>query len=266
MEKLKLIIFILICIGLGFYGVFIEPNKLEVTNYIIQDKDLNGIKIVFAGDFHIKPHQQKRLEKIIDLINSQNPDLVLSAGDFVSGHLQKTTMPPENIAKGLSKVKSKYGFYTTLGNHDQWHGIEKITNIFEENNINVLNNTNKKLLINGKTVYIAGIQYKPDRIQIDNAIDDTQKPLIMLTHSPDEFKKIPQNHVNLILAGHTHGGQIRIPLIGPLFTASCYGDKYAKGFIEEEGKKMITTTGIGTSILPIRFNCPPEIIVIEFIE
>ena len=60
-----------------------------------------GIKIVFASDFHIKPHQQKRLEKIVDLINSQNPDLVLSAGDFVSGHLQKTTMPPENIAKGF---------------------------------------------------------------------------------------------------------------------------------------------------------------------
>ena len=260
----KTTILILLCFTLGLYSIFIEPNKLEVMNYTIQDQELSGVKIVFASDFHIKPHQQNRLEKIVNLINSQNPDLVLSAGDFVSGHLQKTTMPPEDIAKGLGKVKSKYGFYTTLGNHDQWYGNEEITKNLEANNIKVLNNANKKIIVNGKPIYIAGIQYQPSMIQISNAIDNTQKPTIMLTHSPDEFKKIPQDYVNLILAGHTHGGQIRIPFIGPLFTASSYGDKYAKGFIEEDGKKMITTTGIGTSILPIRFNCSPEIVVIEF--
>lgn len=264
MKNLYLKIFLIIGFLLVGYGCFIEPNKLEVTNYVIQDQELSGVKIVFASDFHIKPHQQNRLEKIVDLINSQNPDLVLSAGDFVSGHLQKTTMTPEDIAKCLGKVKSKYGFYTTLGNHDQWYGEEEITKNLEANKIKVLNNTNKKVIVNGKPIYIAGIQYKPSMIQISNAIDNTQKPTIMLTHSPDEFKKIPQDYVNLILAGHTHGGQIRLPLLGPLFTASNYGDKYAKGLIKEDGKTMITTTGIGTSILPIRFNCTPEIVVIEF--
>ncbi|MBE7709800.1 MAG: metallophosphoesterase [Cyanobacteria bacterium SIG32] len=265
MQKyIKILILIGIILTLGIYSVFVEPNKLEITNYTIQDESLQGIKIVFASDFHIKPNQQKRLEKIVELINLQNPDLVLSAGDFVCGHLKHTTMPPEDIAKGLGKVKSKYGFYTTLGNHDLWHDTEEFTKNLEANNIKVLNNANKKIIVNGKTIYIAGIQYQPSMIQISNAIDNTQKPTIMLTHSPDEFKKIPQDYVNLILAGHTHGGQIRIPFIGPLFTASSYGDKYAKGFIEEDGKKMITTTGIGTSILPIRFNCPPEIVIIEF--
>jgi len=265
MKCFKLLILIGIILALGIYSVFIEPNKLEITNYTIQDESLQGIKIVFASDFHIKPNQQKRLEKIVALINLQNPDLVLSAGDFVCGHLKHTTMPPEDIAKGLGKIKSKYGIYTTLGNHDLWHDVQEFTKALENNNIKVLNNSNKKLLINGKTLYIAGIQYKPENmLQISKAIENTQKPTIMLTHSPDEFKKIPQDYINLILAGHTHGGQIRIPFIGPLFTASSYGDKYAKGFIEEDGKKMITTTGIGTSILPIRFNCQPEIVVIEF--
>ena len=257
-------IFLILGLLFCYYSVFVEPNKLEITNYTIQDKSLQGIKIVFASDFHIKPHQQNRLEKIVNLINSQNPDLVLSAGDFVSGHLQKTTMPPEDIAKGLGKVKSKYGFYTTLGNHDQWYGNEEIIKNLEANNIKVLNNTNKKVIVNGKPIYIAGIQYQPSVIQISNAIDNTQKPTIMLTHSPDEFKKIPQDYVNLILAGHTHGGQIRLPFVGALLTASRYGNKYAKGLIQEDGKTMITTAGIGTSILPIRFNCPPEIVVIEF--
>ena len=176
--------------ALGIYSVFIEPNKLEVTNYTIQDKELSGIKIVFASDFHIKPNQQKRLDKIVNLINSQNPDLVLSAGDFVCGHLKHTTMPPKDIAKSLGKIKSKHGVYTTLGNHDQWYGVEEITKTLEENNIKVLNNNNKKIVINGKTVYIAGIQYKPENmLQISKAIENTQKPTIMLTHSPDEIKK-----------------------------------------------------------------------------
>lgn len=70
--------------------------------------------------------------------------------------------------------------------------------------------------------------------------------------------------MNLTLAGHTHGGQVRIPLIGPIFTASKYGDKYAKGYIEKNGQRMIVSTGIGASIIPIRFNCSPEIVIIEF--
>ena len=85
-ARLKfLLILIGIILTLGIYSVFIEPNKLEITNYTIQDESLQGIKIVFASDFHIKPNQQKRLEKIVELINLQNPDLVLSAGDFVCG-------------------------------------------------------------------------------------------------------------------------------------------------------------------------------------
>ena len=85
----------------------------------------------------------------------------------------------------------------------------------------------------------------------------------MLTHSPDEFYKIP-NNVNLILAGHTHGGQVVLPFIGAILTGSKYKDKFLYGLKEIDGKKIITTKGIGVSILPLRFNCPPEIMVIEF--
>ena len=93
---LKLILIIVIL--LAGYSYFIEPNKLEVTNYTIQDKELSGIKIVFASDFHIKPYGQKRLEKVVEIINAQNPDIVISAGDFVCGHTEKSTMHPEKIA------------------------------------------------------------------------------------------------------------------------------------------------------------------------
>ncbi len=131
MEKLLPKIFLIIGILLAFYSFFIEPNKLGVTNYTIQDKELAGIKIVFASDFHIKPNQQKRLERIVNTINVQNPDLVVSVGDYVSGHTQKSTMQPKKIAEELSKVGAKYGFYTTLGNHDGWYDRRSIQEALE---------------------------------------------------------------------------------------------------------------------------------------
>lgn len=139
----------------------------------------------------------------------------------------------------------------------------------------MLTNSNVKLNIKGKTLYIAGIEDlmtgAPNVYQslekTGLGIGDDEKgkraPIIMLSHTPDTFPKIPQE-VNLTLAGHTHGGQIRIPLLGPIFTASSYHDKYAKGLITENGKKLFVTRGIGVSILPFRFNCVPEINVINF--
>ncbi|MCM1010797.1 MAG: metallophosphoesterase [Fusobacterium sp.] len=263
-KNLPIIISIFIFILLGVYSLFIEPNKLNVNHYKVQDIRLKGIKIVFASDLHIKPHQQKRLEKIIETINAESPDLVLSVGDFVSGHNEKMTMPIEDISKELGKVKAKYGFYTTLGNHEGWYDSEKVTKVLQDNGIQVLANANISIQLNGKKLYIAGVEdLTTGKPNINKALAGTKAPTILLTHSPDLFVKVPED-ISLTLAGHTHGGQIRLPLIGAIFTASDFGNKYAKGFIEENGKKLITTTGIGTSILPIRFNCTPEIVVIEF--
>lgn len=263
-KYMKLTILILIFLALGIYSVFIEPNRLVITHYTIPNQELHGIKIAFPSDIHIRPHQGKKLARIVKLVNEQKPDIILSAGDFVSGHTKRSTMPIEDIAKGLSKMKSKYGIYTVLGNHDGWYGNARITKALEQNGISVLENENLKLNINGKTVYLAGVEDmmtgNPD---IEKALNNTKAPTILLSHTPDIFPLIEEN-VDLVLAGHTHGGQIRIPLIGPIFTASRYHDKYAKGLIEENGQKMIVSTGIGESILPIRFNCPPEIVIIEF--
>lgn len=264
MKQHILFVILLIFIGMLAYCFYYEPNKLEVNRITIYDEQLSGLKIVFASDFHIKPHQQKRLEKIVETINEQNADIVLSAGDYVSGHSEILTMPINKIAKGLGKIKSKYGFYTSLGNHDKYLGTERIRTALEEYNITVLNNENIKINIDGKEIYIVGIQYKHKNTKlIEKALNGTKEPIIFLTHSPDEFYKIP-NNVNLILAGHTHGGQVVLPFVGAILTGSIYRDRFLYGFKELDGKKIITTRGIGVSILPLRFNCPPEIMVIEF--
>ena len=287
MKNLKLIIF---CLLLAGYSYFIEPNTLEVNRYVVQDEQLKGIKIVFASDFHVKPYGQKRLNMVVEKINEENPDLVVSTGDFVCGHTRHSTMPIEQIAKTLGRVKAKYGFYTSLGNHDGWYGKDEITKNLEQNGIKVLSNSNIKHNIKGQTLYIAGIEdYDTGNPEIYKALDgvDVNKngeysvPVIMLSHTPDMFPKMP-DEITLALAGHCHGGQIRLPLLGPIFTASRYHDKYAKGWKQEKDGESIkidtskpiklqkdistlfVTRGIGVSILPFRFNCPPEINVIEF--
>ena len=262
-NVLEILLSILILIG-GYYSIFVEPNKLIITNYKIKDSSLKGLKVVFIGDYHIKPTGQKRLEKLVNMINDENPDIVLSAGDYVSGHKAKMTMPIENIASGLKNIKTKYGFYTVLGNHD-WHlGGEKITKVLENNGIKVLANSNTAIKINDKTIFIAGVEDLQTRLpDIDSALENTQNPIILLSHSPDIFPQVPEK-VNLTLAGHVHGGQVRLPFIGATIIPSEYGNKYSQGLIIENERKMIVTKGIGTSILPIRFNCLPEIVVINF--
>ena len=157
-----------------------------------------------------------------------------------------------------------YGFYTVLGNHDCWIDRVGITKELNENGIRVLSNSNIKVNIKGKELYIAGLEdLATGSPNISQAIDKTKRPVILLTHSPDVFPYVPQS-VNITLAGHVHGGQVRLPLFGVLYVPSAYGNRYSQGLIIENGKKMYVTKGIGNSTLSVRFNCVPEINVIDF--
>lgn len=265
----------LILLSISFliiWAFFIEPNMLVITTLNIPVPELKGLKVVFVSDFHIKPNQKNRLKYVVKKINEQHPDLILSTGDFVSGHDPKQSLPIEEIAPVLSTLESKYGFYSVLGNHDWWQGGEEIEKALENNAVVVLGNENKKIKINDKTLYIAGVEDMDTRnIDLAKALKNADKPTILLTHTPDVFPFISDKlnskitgKVNLVLSGHTHGGQFNLPFVGALIVPSSYGNKYAQGLINENGKMMFVTKGIGTSILPVRFNCLPEIVVISF--
>ena len=233
MKKMN-IIFITITILLFFtalWAVFIEPNTLTINRISIKDPALKGLTIVFASDFHIKPYEKYRLKRIIRAINKQNSHIIILGGDYVNGHKKGCTMKIEEIAAQFSQLKSKLGVFAVIGNHDGWQGKEEIINELEKNKVQVLFNSSKCF----EKFCIAGV-------------DDLQ------TGTPDI--------INLTLAGHLHGGQIR--LHQAIITPSAYGKKYANGYLNDNGKKIYTTKGLGTSILPIRFNCLPEIAVITF--
>ena len=264
-KRILTILFIIsILFMLPIWAFFIEPNLLFVKHYRIKNENLAGIRIVFAADFHLRSHQEYRLKQTIKKINAQKPDILLLGGDFIDGISLKKSFSLPQTALYLSKINAPYGVYSVVGNHEYWSGDIDLKKILLKHGITVLSNENTPINIKGKKLYIAGIEdsfsSEPD---IDKALKNSGQNVIVLTHSPDIFPKVPDS-VILTLAGHTHGGQIRIPFYGALFIPSEFGKRYAEGLIVEGSKKMIVTRGIGTSTIHIRFNCPPEIVVIDF--
>lgn len=240
---------------LGFiWTVIIEPYILTVKHINFH---FDGLKIVFLSDLHIKPYEIFRLKRIVKLVNEQNPDLVLFGGDFVNSHNKKYTLSVEKISTELGKIKSKYGKFAVLGNHDGWQGANQIINALEAAGIKVLQNENVHI----KGVTVAGVEdIQTGNPEIEKSLINYSGKILLLTHSPDIFPQVPDN-ISLTLAGHTHGGQV--VFFRPILVPSKYGKKYAYGIVKEGSKTLYTTRGLGNSILPVRFFCPPEIVVIE---
>ena len=251
MNKYVVLFFILMFI----WSFYIEPNLIIVKKYNICN--INGLRIVFASDFHIGKRDRHRLKRIVKKINELNPDLVLTGGDFIKGHNGKTTMQIEEQIKELKNIKAP--IITVLGNHDSWYDKYRVKKALEKIGVTVLHNTNTKF----KNIYIAGVEDTQTSIpNVDAALENTESPRILLTHSPDIYYDVKED-VDLILAGHVHGGQVRVPIIGALICPSKFGTKFSKGDYKETQNRMIVTSGLGTSILTVRFNNIPEIAVLE---
>lgn len=256
--------FILICIILFVWAFIIEPQFIVLKKYKLNAPDLKGLKAIFISDLHIAPWQKGRLRRIVRKIQHQNPDIIFCTGDFVSGYLPHKTLPIEDISKELSKLSPKYGFYAVLGNHDWWQNGANIRENLSSNGIIVLENSYRKIDINRKTITVAGVEDLQTRIpNADKALKSTTETTILLTHNPDIYFDLNKK-VFLTLAGHNHGGQVKIPFIGALIVPANSGTKYANGKFEEKNGTLIVTKGLGNSILNVRFCCPPGIIVLEF--
>jgi len=264
-KKRYILFLILFVFFLAFWSIFIETNILVVTKYKVEDEKLRGIRAVLAGDFHIKPYQENRLKYVVKKINAQNPDIIFLIGDYVNMHEDETSFPVLKIAERLSELKPSNKIFTVLGNHDYYMNGKKVRKAFVKNGITVLENQSRYVRVKDRLICVAGIEDLTTGFpNLNKALRYSLSPTILLSHQPDIFYQVPEK-VNLILAGHTHGGQVNIPFYGAVFVPSQYGKRFDKGFFRENGRKMIVTKGIGTSIIPVRFNCFPEIVVIDFI-
>lgn len=249
---------------LCIWSFCIEPNLLSINRITLKNSDLKGIKIAIAADFHLKKHEENRLKKVIQKINENKPDLIFLVGDFVQGLSEIQSLSFEKIADNLKNLTPKYGTYAVIGNHDIWLDEYKVADVLKSAGIIVLNNENQKAEIKEKSLTIAGTNdFTENKADIVKTLINAEKPIILLTHNPDIFPFVPAS-VDLTISGHTHGGQVIIPFVGAPIVPSSYGNKYLKGLVTENNKQILITKGIGTSILPIRFNCLPEIIILSF--
>jgi uncharacterized protein len=261
----------LILFSMVFYGFFIEPNRLMVHQETIQidnwPAELSGLRIALIGEVHTGAWfiDDRKLQRIVELTNQQQPDLVVLLGDYmVSNSWHSHRVEPEVTAAALKNLKAPLGVYAVLGNHDWWYNGKKVIDAFEQNGIRVLEGEVAEVKWRDRSFFLVGIGDVWTRSQYFNQTIDkipTSSNVIILTHNPDYFPAIPQN-VPLMLAAHTHGGQVNLPLIGRPVEPSDYGQRYAAGHVYENSHHLFVTTGIGTSIMPVRFRVTPEIVIL----
>lgn len=254
--------------GAFVWGFIIEPDQLIIRQYTIDlpkwPAELRGYRIAAMSDIHAgSPHiDHEKLREIVSAVNSTRPDLVVIAGDFViEGILGGSFITPEETAAALKEINAKNGIFATLGNHDWWYDGSRVRNALVDAGIKVIDNDAARINVNDTDFWLVGLgdlwEGRPD---LHGTMTKIPKDVltIALTHNPDIFTLVP-SQITLTIAGHTHGGQVAIPLIGRPVIPSKYGQRFAVGHIVEKGSHLFVTPGIGTSIIPVRFRVPPEI-------
>lgn len=223
------------------------------------------LRIVLVSDIHVAGPDMPpaRVERLVGLINRLRPDAVMLAGDFISDKRVSTHQYSlgEAIAP-LNGLRAPLGRFAVLGNHDHWRDANQARSALSRAGITVLHNSAAKagaLVIGGLDDDFTG---NSDLRKTMTAMRHGKGPMILVSHSPDPFPDVP-DEVQLMLAGHTHCGQIVLPLVGAVATMSRYGDRYACGLVREGKKTLIVGAGLGTSILPLRFGVPPDLWLIE---
>src|ERR1041384_1533903 len=264
-------VIVLFLAGLVFWGFLIEPGRLVVREQTIQidnwPQQLDGLRIAVLSDIHADDWfvDDEKLRTIVGRTNQLQPELIVILGDYMSSNGRVTRrVELERFGAILKDLHAPLGVYSVLGNHDWWYSGIQVRRGLEKNGIQVLENEVVHFDVRGTQLWLVGLADLWTRRQ---AIVDTiamvpeGAPVIALTHNPDIFPDLPER-VPLLLAGHTHGGQVRFPLIGSVVESSEFGDRYVKGHIFESNHHLFVTTGIGTSIVPVRFGVPPEIVLL----
>lgn len=259
---------ILIIIGIILYARFIGTMGFYTKEYTIYDNNLpngyDGIKIVHFSDIHYnRAINSDKVNKIIDEINLINADIVVFTGDLIDKDMVITDNDYEYLTEAFSKIKSKYGKYAILGNHD-YNEMDKVIKVFDDSDFKYLENSYDIIYnLNNEKIFVGGIgnvSYNLDNVdetmEYFNSNDDIDYKII-LVHEPDISDTIVDNYnVNLILAGHSHNGQIRLPIIGAIYTPPGAKEYYDEYYMIEETNLYISS-GIGVSSINYRlFNRP----------
>lgn len=262
------------CVLAGTWGLLIEPYRIVVRDFEIRDIGLPPMKIAVVADLHLRVGKGKNfVKKIVATVNAQNPDIVLIPGDFLTS--KADTYAPK--LAGLKDIKSPV--YYVLGNHDYEINSNMlpdrpaiIRQVLQQSELVEL--ANDALPWSGKNIFIAGVEDNYLGFDdLDAVVTKVKnKPYILLAHSPDIIDRFDDSSFesrkghpkpNLIISGHTHCGQIRLPFIGamPGIIPTEHGKKYDKHWYPEQN--LFVTCGVGESGPAVRFMNPPEVVILE---
>lgn len=271
MFFLLLILIAILCSG--FLYAYIEARNIKLKEMTFSSENIpdafDGKKIIFISDIHAGRYfTGKDVAKLVKRINERNPDIILLGGDNTDKNAAYSVPFFEEIAK----LKSKHGVFSVLGNHDYWEDQELIQQGLINCGFNICDNQSYWIKEGNDSIKIGGVGDLWEDVQIiENTTKDVKQDdfCILLSHNPDYMELLDTDLVDLVLSGHTHGGQVTFfGLYAPIMPSTGHpeymqtGQKYRYGWKEKNNTKLYVTTGIGMGKFPFRFFAQPEIVEI----
>ena len=263
---------LVVAVGLGLWAFALEPASLTTATHTLLipnwSPELSGLRVAVLADLHVgSPFNGiSKLHRIVELTNRLTPDLIVIPGDLVIHRvLGGSFVTPEDTAAVLARLSAPQGVWASLGNHDWWFDARRTIAALERQKIAVLEDTAVRIQRGNAHFWLVGISdFWEGPHDVRKAMSHARDEALVLvfTHDPDVFPSV-SDRFSLLIAGHTHGGQVRVPLLGRPIVPSKYGQRFAFGHVVEGRRHMFVSPGLGTSILPVRFGVPPEVTVLE---
>lgn len=259
----------LLVLAVGWFllhAAWLEPSSLRVASYAVSQSSpaLKGMRIAVISDLHAgSPYiDTAKIDRVVAMTNATKPDLILLTGDYVIAEvLGGRYMPIDTVAAHLKGLRAPLGVYAVMGNHDRWDAADHIVWALGAAGIPVLENSHVMLPPPRSDIALVGLGDRENGgPKVKKSLAGVTGPALCFVHSPNVFARLPSTCA-LTVAGHTHGGQVWLPFFGrpAVSTVSRFGQRYAIGVIREDNRTLFVSSGIGTSILPLRFGVPPEI-------
>ena len=262
--------------SLCVWTFLIEPRSLAVRELEVGATQWTGppLRIGVISDTHVGgPHMSpERMRRIVARMNRERPDIVVLLGDYAPGHVpaeRRSEADRATVLKGVSAfagLDAPLGVVGVIGNHDAWYDERQIAGALREAGVTVVDNGAVEIKRSGASFWIAGLADQLSRLH-EPSIGLTMRevppdaPVLLLTHFPDPWAEAPER-IALTLAGHTHCGQVVLPVVGRLAHASAGSKRWPCGLYRDGERQLYVSGGVGVSMLPVRFGAPPEIALI----
>lgn len=257
-------------VALGADAIAADPNFPVIIRREISlarwPEQLDGFTIALLSDFHYdRVFSIHPIRAAVGMVNDLRPDLIALPGDFVSvpwvGNRAKAAEAAEPCARLLRQLNAPHGLWAVLGNHDCFTDPDRVTSALQAENIPVLVNQSVPIESKGARFWLSGVDDVLGKAaSLDRTLHKVPKdePVVLMVHEPDYADKVARYPVDLQLSAHSHGGQVRMPFVGPLYLPEL-ARKYVWGLYKVGELTLYTTAGLGTVDIPVRFNCAPEI-------